>query len=266
MMINIDKNLFLQYAHNIIAVTSGIGSVGKTWLATTLAQALNIQKRSVLLFDAGGGLSGIDFQLGLAERQTLDDVLKGQMTFNQAITHINKRRFDALIASAGSDLLENLPEGQLQILRDYLMITAQNYDYVIVDLPPSEKVIKHLMPLHTKKILVCTGEPSDLVNAYRFLQNTDIHSDHAALQIVINYAQSYEDGLRAYNTLRHACEQYVEWKPRFLGVVRRDTRVRDAIRNHVLLLNRYPNSEAAEDVMRIAAKIINGEPLNENVS
>ncbi len=43
--------------------------------------------------------------------------------------------------------------------------------------------------------------------------------------------------------------------PPLLGVIRRDTRVRDAIRNHVLLLNRYPSSEAAEDVFNIARKL-----------
>ena len=51
--------------------------------------------------------------------------------------------------------------------------------------------------------------------------------------------------------------------PRLLGVIRRDTRVRDAIRNHVLLLNRYPNSEAAEDVMNIAKKLCIEETADE---
>ena len=239
--------------------------MGKTWLASTLAHALNIQKCSVLLFDAGGGLSNIDFQLGTPEKQTLNEVVNGTLTFNQAITHLNKRKFDMLTASAGSDLLEDLPVGRLQILRDDLLITAQNYQYVVVDLPPSEKIIKHLMPQDINLILVCTGDPSNLVNTYNFLQNNNIRFSYKSLQILVNYAHSYEEGLRTYNTLRHACERYVEWTPELLGVIRRDTRVRDAIRNHALLLNRYPNSEAAEDVMQIAEKIIKGETIDETI-
>ena len=264
-MVDIDQNLFLQHAHNIIAITSGVGSMGKTWLATTLAHALNLQKRSVLLFDAGGGLSNIDFQLALPERKTLNEVVAEEITFNQAITHLNKRKFDIITANAGSDLLEDLPVGKLQILRDYLVMTAQNYQYIVVDLPPSEKIIKHLMPAQINLILVCTGDPSNLVNTYNFLQNKDICTNYKSLQIAVNYAHSYQEGLRTYNTLRHACEKYVQWTPQLLGVVRRDTRVRDAIRNHNLLLNRYPNSEAAEDVMQIAEKIIRGEPTDETI-
>ena len=262
-MVDINQNLFLQHAHNIIAVTSGVGSMGKTWLAATLAHALNMQKCGVLLFDAGGGLSNIDFQLALPERKTLNEVVTEEITFNQAITHLNKRKFDMLTASAGSDLLEDLPVGRLQILRDYLLITAKNYQYVVIDLPPSEKIIKHLMPAEIDLILVCTGDPSNLVNTYSFLQDNNIHSNYKSLQIVVNYAHSYEEGLRTYNTLRHACEMYVKWTPKLLGVVRRDTRVRDAIRNHALLLNRYPNSEAAEDIIQIADKIIKGETIDE---
>lgn len=78
---------------------------------------------------------------------------------------------------------------------------------------------------------------------------------YKSLQIVINYANSYEEGLRTYDTLRRACEQYMTATPKLLGIIRRDTKVRDAIRNHVLLLNRYPNSEAAEDVVNIARKL-----------
>ncbi len=260
-MISIDKNLFLQRTPDIIAVTSGEGSVGKTWLAITLAQAMNMQKRKVFLFDAGGGLLNIDFQMEIQNRRLLNDVINGELTFNQAIIAINRRRFDMITMAAGSDLLESMPIGRLQILRDYLLTTAQNYQHTVIDLLPTEKIIKHLMPQQMKLILVCTAEPSNLVATYQFLQRPDICARCQSLQIVINYAQSYEEGLRTYNTLRRACEQYVSFTPPLLGVIRRDTRVRDAIRNRVLLLNRYPNSEAAEDVLQIADKILKEEAL-----
>ena len=64
-MINTDKNLFLQSARNVIAITSGVGTMGKTWLSITLAHALNTLKHSVLLFDADNGLLNIESQLDL---------------------------------------------------------------------------------------------------------------------------------------------------------------------------------------------------------
>ncbi len=258
-MVNTDKNLFLYHAQNIIAVTSGVGSMGKTWLATTLAHALNLQKRSVLLFDANSGLMNVNFQLGLTGTHALDDVVAGTKTFNQAVESINKRRFDVISAASGSEIWDNMPVGRLQIYREYLQTVAQNYDYTVIDLPANEKIMTHLMPPQIKLILVCTGEASNLVSAYNFLQNKELLNNYKSLHIVVNYANSYEEGLRTYNTLRRACEQYIEKTPALLGVIRSDTRVRDAIRNNALLLQRYPNSEAAEDVTLIAQKMMQGD-------
>ena len=112
-------------------------------------------------------------------------------------------------------------------------------------------------------ILVCTNEPSNLVSAYNFLQKVPDSAKYKSLRIIVNYANSYEEGLQTYNILRHACEEYIKSTPPLLGVVRRDTRVRDAINNQALLLSRYPNSEAAQDIMQIAARITDREEMHD---
>ena len=51
---------------NAIAVASGKGGVGKTWLSITLAHALaNLGRRTVLI-DGDLGLANVDIQLGLS--------------------------------------------------------------------------------------------------------------------------------------------------------------------------------------------------------
>jgi flagellar biosynthesis protein FlhG len=44
--------------------------------------------------------------------------------------------------------------------------------------------------------------------------------------------------------------------PRLAGVVRRDDRVRDAIRRQTLLLTRHPGTPAAADVEATAASLL----------
>jgi len=254
-MINTNRNLFLQTPHNIIAITSGAGTTGKTWLAITLAHALNILKQNVLLFDADNGILNIQAQLGLKNDVSLNQVLFGNATLNQAITSVNRRKFETIYANSGSNVLSEAPIGKLQILKEDLMLLSANYNYTVMDLPAQDKVTTHLLPQDSELILVCTDSPSNLVATYMFLQNF-AKDKYKNLQIIVNYAHSYEEGLQTYNTLRHACEKYIITTPSLLGVVRRDTRVRDAIHNRVLLFNRYPNSEAAEDVMQIARNIL----------
>lgn len=252
--IKIDKNLFLTPPAQITAITSGFGSMGKTWLAATLAQALNMLHKSVLLFDANNGLLNTDFQLGLNSSYYLNQVISGEITLNQAVVPVNKKKFDVISGRAGSDLLDGVPVGRLQILREELVMLAQNYNEVVIDLPATDKILHNLLP-PSQIILVCTNDPSNLVSTYDFLQKNLSGLSYKSLQILINYANSYEEGLRTYDTLRRACEQYMTSTPPLLGVIRRDTKVRDVIRNQVLLLNRYPGSEAAEDVINIAKKL-----------
>lgn len=262
-MINVNKNLFLPQADNIIAITSGIGSMGKTWLSITLSHALNLLQKKVLLFDANNGLLNTDFQIELSTNRNINNVIAGEISFNQAVYPINKKGFDIISGVAGSDILEDVPCGRLQIVKENIVLLSKNYDKVIIDLSSSDKIISHMLPKQANLVLVCTNDPSNIVSTYSFLQNAVSQYKYNSLQIIVNYANSYEEGLRTYNTLRRACEQYIKSTPKLLGVIRRDTRVRDAIRNHVLLLNRYPDSEAAKDVMNIARRVLNKEIVDE---
>ena len=60
-----------------LAIASGKGGVGKTWLAISLAQALARQQERVLLFDGDLGLANVDVQLGLTPRYDLAGVIAG---------------------------------------------------------------------------------------------------------------------------------------------------------------------------------------------
>jgi len=66
---------------------------------------------------------------------------------------------------------------------------------------------------------------------------------------------STTEGDRTYNTLNKACVGFLKYSPEHLGSIRRDKKVRAAIRAQTALLNRSPESEAAEDVQDIARLI-----------
>ena len=75
------------------------------------------------------------------------------------------------------------------------------------------------------------------------------------IRIVSTMANSNREGERTYNTIRKACEGFLKISPPLLGVIRRDGKVREAIRSQTSLLTRFPNTEAAADVEAIAEKL-----------
>jgi glycosyltransferase involved in cell wall biosynthesis len=76
------------------------------------------------------------------------------------------------------------------------------------------------------------------------------------VRVVVNMAGSVAAGLRAYETLAAAASGFLHFRPALGGVVRRDERVKDAIRRQSLLLSRTPQSIAGQDVEQIAAKLL----------
>ncbi len=242
---------------NMIAVASGKGGVGKTWFSVTLAHALSAFKQKVLLFDGDLGLANIDIQLGLMAKDDLGSVISESKTLNQVVTHSDKTHCDIIAGRSGSAGLASMPIGRLQILGEDLSLLAHNYNKVILDMGAGlEKSVRILSSLAEKIIVLCTDEPTSLTDAYAFIKIMSMQYPKCNLYIVVNQANSAREGERTYETLLKACRNFLKISPPLLGVIRRDTRVRDSIRSQMPLLSRYPTSEAAEDVVAIARKLI----------
>ena len=74
-------------------------------------------------------------------------------------------------------------------------------------------------------------------------------------RVVVNQAATRQAGERTFATLERACQTFLGRAPALAGVVRRDDRVRDAIRRQTLMLLRHPASPAAADVEAIARSL-----------
>jgi flagellar biosynthesis protein FlhG len=69
----------------VIAVTSGKGGVGKTFMSANTAAALAKRGLRVLVLDADLGLANLDVVLNLYPKTTLHDVFTGKSTLREAI-------------------------------------------------------------------------------------------------------------------------------------------------------------------------------------
>lgn len=240
-----------------IAVASGKGGVGKTWFAITLAHALANAKRNVLLFDGDLGLANVDIQLGLMPDQDLGHVLAGRLALPQVTTRFGPGGFDIIAGRSGCGRLATLPPTRLQQISDDLQRMTGRYDHVILDLGAGvERTVRQLVRGAGSLIVVTTDEPTALTDAYAFIKLSQMDRPQGPISIVINMASSRRDGDRTYHALRKACEGFLKISPPLLGIVRRDVRVREAIRSQSSLLTRFPNTDAAMDVCAIASRLM----------
>lgn len=243
----------------IIAVASGKGGVGKTFISITLSHALARRGQKTLLFDGDLGLANVDIQLGYMPQYDLGSVVAGKIPLNQAASHFEAGGFDVIAGRSGSGSLANIPLSRLQMLGEDIHLLAARYDRVIIDLGAGvEKSIRQLARAADTIIVVTSDEPTSLTDAYAFIKVSVMERAASDIRIIVNASNSTREGERTYQTLFKACHGFLKIAPPLAGIVRRDARVREAIRNQTPILTRSPSSEAALDIEAIADRLLSG--------
>ncbi|NQV56992.1 MAG: MinD/ParA family protein [Rhodospirillales bacterium] len=242
--------------HKMIAIASGKGGVGKTWFAITLSHALANDGRKTLLFDGDIGLANVDIQLGLMPKHDLGAVVSGKLPLNQATLNFEDGGFDIIAGRSGSGNLANTSPNRLSALGEDLLLLSQAYDNVVLDLGAGvERTVRNLANSVNTVLVVTTDEPTALTDAYAFIKITHMERPNLDIRVVINMANSTHEGERTYKTILKACEGFLKFSPPLAGVIRRDPKVRETIKNQTSILTRYPNTEAANDVGTIVSKL-----------
>jgi flagellar biosynthesis protein FlhG len=242
----------------IIAIASGKGGVGKTWFAITLAHAMARQGKRVLLFDGDLGLANVDIQLGLMPTIDLGAVLDGALPLAAAVQP-HAEGFDILAGRSGSGALAGVEPAPLERMLDALKAATCTYDRVVLDLGAGlSRPVRRMTCFADIALVVTTEEPTSLTDAYAVLKllAADYDRNRGAApdaRVVVNQAPTRPAGERTFATLARACSVFLGRPPRLAGIIRRDERVRDAIRRQTPLLTRHPVTPAAADVEAIAA-------------
>lgn len=243
---------------NMFAIASGKGGVGKTWFSITLCHTLAKAGKRVLLFDGDFGLANVDIQLGLTPERDIAHVTEGELTLSDAVTKYPEGNFDILAGRSGSGNLASLAQQKLTDLRSSLIELAKNYDYAFVDLGAGiDRAVRQMAGPCAATYVVITDEPTSLTDAYAFIKLTRAANPQAELRVVVNMSSTISEGQKTFETICKACEVFLNYTPKLAGIVRRDTKVRDAIRAQTPLLTRSPSCEAALDVEAVAKQLTN---------
>ncbi len=238
----------------LTVLASGKGGVGKTFLAVSLAHALAVRGRRVLLVDADLGLANIDVQLGYDEPIGLGRAIALGLD-PAALIRDRGGNLSTLTGAGTGRGLEGLAGADLEAAIERLTLLAAAFDEVLVDLPSGlERIGPAFIRGARRLLLVGSNEPTSLTDNYALLKLTRGAAPRPFL--VANAVADAGEGQAAHAALARACRRFLDLDPGYLGAVRRDSRVPEAIRRQMPLCVRSPQAPAATDIAALAGRLV----------
>ncbi|CAM2068558.1 MinD/ParA family protein [Sulfidibacter corallicola] len=206
----------------IISVSSGKGGVGKSNITVNLAVTLAKRGRKVLMLDADMGTANIDILLGMDPRRNLSHVIEGQATLLEILVKVTDNLY--LIPGASGIMDAGyLPVQQLDQLRTDLLKLEEMFDFMFIDTAAGvNNLVIRTLQGSDRILMICTDEPTSIVDAYALAKVLFRECDAARLQLVVNDVEGEEEAEDVYGKLKVAIQHFLKKELEYLSYIVHD--------------------------------------------
>ena len=251
-----------------IALINNKGGVGKTTSCLNLGVALSLLGKKVLLVDIDpqGNLSDAFISINQVQ-YTIKDLLEGTITdINQVIKRQVKPNIDLL---PSNNLLNGTEEKLLNkmsretILKRILEQIKNNYDYVLIDCPPSlNLLVLNSLTASSEAIIPIATEYHALTGTNTILQTiqqvkTLLNSD---LRLSGVFITKYDERTNNDREITEAIQNNFK-SLCYKTIIRTNVKIKDATNVHKSVIDLDPTSNGAIDYTDLAKEIIRQEQI-----
>lgn len=240
----------------IYSITSGKGGVGKTSLICNMALQLGRLGRRVLLIDADMGLANVDIMMGFKPEATLADLFSGDAALADLLVEA-RPNVTVLPAASGVQEMTHLEDGQLVQLMSSLDDLDADFDVVLVDTGAGiGKNVLRFNAAARRVLVVSTPEPTSMTDAYATIKVLSSAHSVKRFRLIVNQADSRKQALRVYRHITNVADQYLDVAIDYAGFVVRDPEVSRSVIERKLLLERLPDSPAAQCIQALVDDLL----------
>lgn len=239
-----------------LSIMSGKGGVGKTNIVLNLGYAMHMARMTSMLMDCDLGLANLDVLLGISPERNLHDLLQTGVNAEDVLVEIEDG-FDMLPATSGVPELVEMDEDMQDILFKKLVSLAGDYDFLLLDLGAGiSKTVMAFASITQLRLMVVTPEPTSLTDSYAVIKVLATQHGVKDFLVVVNQATSASEAQTTFDRLNAACKNFLGIDLVNLGHVRQDPSLIESVRRQRALMSYAPNSPAAQDIAKLAQKLI----------
>lgn len=237
---------------SLLAVASGKGGVGKTFLSVNVALALRDLGYRCLILDLDWGLANVDVALGLAPAHHVGHVLSGACSLEEAL--IEYQGLAILANGCGREDLTQLEAWHRIALLEAVLSAGRHHDFVIADTHPGIGALTvDVLRRAAATVVISTPEPTALTDTYALFKVLSQTEMQGPAGLVVNQAGSSS---QAYETARHldsVSQRFLGRGISYWGHVPQDGAVPRSVRQQRPVMAAAPRSAAAHSVRQLAA-------------
>lgn len=239
-----------------IAIASGKGGTGKSFLATSLAVALHNSDRRTVLVDCDFGLACDHLLMGVKPTLTLQQLLAGQCTLDQVL--IESPCGPRLLPGAsGVRRMATPTDRDLTTFARELGVLAKREETLVLDLGAGIAPATVLTMLSADwVVLVTQPEIAALVDAYAVIKCVAQLKVTAKFMIVVNRVATPGRGELAFKRLAEVATQNVGVELRYLGEIPDDDSVMQHRLGQLPLIATEPDAPTSIAVRALADRLV----------
>ena len=247
----------------IIAIVNQKGGVGKTTTSINLAAALAMKGQRVLLVDMdpqGNASTGLAIPRSKRER-TIYNVMTEDLPVDDAIQPTRVSNLFVLpshVDLSAAEMEIGQSEGRTRILRDAFEASKAQFDYVMIDCPPSLNLLTINALAAARSVIVpLQCEFFALEGLSQLLQTVEMAKSSINPSLAIDGVM-----LTMYDRRNRLSSQVADDVRKHLGravfktIIPRNVRIAEAPSFGQSVINYAPNSKGAKAYLDLAAELI----------